>query len=65
MASWILNYKEDLISFIDDDRIDHGLITLLRIHTTKSIEVAEGIIDGILEYEKRNDLVKEAKEYLK
>jgi thiamine phosphate synthase YjbQ (UPF0047 family) len=65
MANWILKYKHELKSFIDDDRIEHGLVTLLRIHTTKSIEAAEGIIDGILEYEKRNDLVKEASECLK
>lgn len=65
MASWIIKYQEDLRDFIDDDRIEHGLITLLRIHTTKSTEVAEGIIDGILEFEKRSDLTTEAKSAIK
>lgn len=40
--------------FINDDRIDDGLLTLLRIHKNKSVEVGEGIIDGILDYEKKN-----------
>lgn len=34
--------------------------TLLKIHTNRSVEAAEGFIDGILEYERKNKLSDEA-----
>ncbi|KAL4426634.1 hypothetical protein ABPG74_018712 [Tetrahymena malaccensis] len=59
LSTWISKYQEDLKKFINDDRIEHGLNTLIKIHTNRSIEAAEGIIDGILEYERKNNLQEE------
>ncbi|KAL4465713.1 hypothetical protein ABPG72_012395 [Tetrahymena utriculariae] len=65
LSTWISKYQEDLKKFINDDRIEHGLNTLIRIHTNRSIEAAEGIIDGILEYERKNNLQEELDRVIK
>ena len=53
---WIYNYAEALKQFFDDERIRTGIKVLLKIYYARTLESSQQIIEGIVEYEKKNKM---------
>ena len=53
---WIYNYAEALKQFFDDERIRSGIKILLNIYYSRTLESSQQIVEGIVEYEKKNNM---------
>lgn len=53
---WIYNYAESLKQFFDDERIRSGIKILLNIYYSRTLESSQQIVEGIVEYEKKNNM---------
>lgn len=53
---WIHNYGESIKQFFDDERIRSGIKTLLNIYYSRTLESSQQIVEGIVEYEKKNSM---------
>lgn len=51
---WIQKYSESLKQFFDDERIRSGIKILLNIYYCRTLESSQQIIEGIINYEKKN-----------
>lgn len=56
ISMWIHNYGESIKQFFDDERIRSGIKTLLNIYYSRTLESSQQIVDGIVEYEKKNNM---------
>jgi hypothetical protein len=54
LTNWLHNYKENIKCFLQDERLEQAVSTLLSVFLQKSIENAEPLINGIIEFEKNN-----------
>lgn len=54
---WIHNYGESIKQFFDDERMKSGIKVLLNMYYSRTLESSEQIVEGIVEYEKKNPMI--------
>lgn len=54
ISKWINNYAESLKQFFVDERINDGIKQLIKIYFEKTVTTSEDIIDGIIEFSRKN-----------
>lgn len=55
LSTWLSKYSEDLKNYFNDERIHSGIKILLNSYFSRAIETTEKMVEGIVEFEKKND----------
>lgn len=54
IAKWINNYADSVKQFFCDERINAGIRQLLKTYFEKTVITSETIIDGIIDFSRKN-----------